>query len=187
MKSGWTLALGVLLGLFSAGVIYLASTPPRGQPVTLLPPPTPGPLAIHVTGAVAQPGVYHLPAGSRVEDAIRAAGGCLPEANPQSLNLATVLKDGARLTIPAMSQNPPAGEQAAVSSSQAPSTGLININTASLSELETLPGIGPAIGGRIIAYREENGAFHSIDDIQNVSGIGPVIFSRLKDLITVDD
>ena len=96
---GWVL-LGVIFGLAGAGGIWLASSPPRGNPIQLLPPPTPAPIQVHVTGAVASPGVYALPVDSRVRDAIEAAGGFNEDANDLALNLASLLEDGSQVNVP---------------------------------------------------------------------------------------
>ncbi len=94
MKSWWKVAFGILCGLLGGGLIYLVSSPPRGAPVQLLPPPSPAPIQVYVTGAVIHPGVYALPAGSRIEQAIQAAGGAAAQADLQAVNLAEMLEDG---------------------------------------------------------------------------------------------
>ncbi len=168
------------------------SSQPRGEPITLSPPPTPLPVVVHVSGAVADPGVYALPTGSRVKDAIESAGGLSPDASIQGLNLAAQLQDGDLIWIPAIpkanpeTSNPdkiPSEDQAPISTPA--STGLININTATLEELDTLPGIGPVKAQSIIDHRNEHGPFNSIEAIQDVVGIGPVTYEGLKELITV--
>ena len=196
MKNWWAVALGVVFGVLAAGVILLASQPPRGHPIELLPPPTPVPIQVHVSGAVTNPGVYALPPQSRVQDAIDAAGGFDEDADPSSLNLAALLEDGALIRVPALEPTftpaprgaatpaetaPPAGEPAA------PAPEMININTATQEELETLSGIGPVTARKIIEYRESNGPFTAIEEIQKVSGIGPVTFEKIKDFITVGE
>jgi competence protein ComEA len=188
MKEWWKIAFGVLCGLLGAGVIWLASRPPRGQAITLLSPPTPAPIVVHVVGAIARPGVYYLPAGSRVQDAIQAAGGLLPEANSQVLNLAALLQDGGRVSVPTAPPALPPMGTISQPDVRSPTLGIqypININTASLAELDSLPGIGPITAQLIIDYRENKGPFKSIEDIMNVSGIGPKTFEEIKDLITV--
>lgn len=180
------------------GIIYLIAQPPRGKPVNLLPPPTPEPILVHVIGAVVQPGLYSLTPGSRVQNAIEAAGGCASNADPQSLNLAALLEDGQQLLVPWLLATPAPGEP--VSQATEPvslnlpqrtvptsvlTTGLININTASQEELETLPGIGPVTAQKIIIYRETYGPFTTIESIQEVNGIGPVKFAGIKELIIV--
>ena len=199
MKNWWLVALGVILGLLSAGVILLASTPPRGQDITLLPPPSPIPLQVQISGAVQHPGVFELPPGSRVQDAIDLAGGFTIDANKSVLNLAAHLEDGIRVDVPYLTQvsNPKAAEQGTPKDETVPPqtnsspseslNELININTADQSSLETLSGIGPVIASRIISFRDQNGPFSDIVEIQKVSGIGPATFEKIKDYITVVD
>lgn len=195
MKTGWAIVFGVLCGFLGAGVILVSSSTPRGEPVKLLPPPTAPPSVIHVSGAVSQPGIYTLPADCRVQAALDAAGGPLPEANLSEINLAAFIQDGSQLWIPFRASNKP--QIASQTSTWPPPENQyvepvepaqgerINLNTATQSELESLPGIGPVTAERIIAYREENGPFDSIEDIEDVPGIGPAKFDRVKDLITV--
>lgn len=141
-------------------------------------------LFIHVAGTVKSPGVYKLKEGSRVFDAINAAGGYALNADLNALNLATPLTDGEKVYVPALGELPPASSSlpGRVSSS----TSKININTADAQQLDTLPGIGPVFAQRIIDYRTSQGRFSNIEDIKNVSGIGKKRFEQLKDLITVN-
>jgi len=192
MKSVWMAAVSILVGLLAAGLLELTSRPPRGAAIQLLPPPTPLPIRVHVSGAVAHPGVVALPPGSRVEDAIQAAGGLTSEARSEGLNLAAILQDGEKISVPASAgTTPPQGNNPSpqnISNAQTADAPIpiININTATPEELELLPGIGPATAAKIIAYREENGTFSTIEEIQNVSGIGPVTFDKIKAYITVE-
>jgi len=176
---------GTLFGLFLAALVWVVTRNPSGQAVMLRPAPTERPIIVHVTGAVPRPGVYALPKGARVQDAISAAGGFLAEADKVSINLAQELEDGQKLDIPYAQGFSPVLPTAAALPVSSQDTDLININTASSFELETLPGIGPTIAQRIIEYREQNGPFLSTEDIINVPGIGPGIYKRIKDLITV--
>ncbi|MFC2054121.1 helix-hairpin-helix domain-containing protein [Chloroflexota bacterium] len=190
MKTWWLLAVGIIGGLLGSGVIYLTSSQPRGEGITLLPPPTSAPIIVHIVGAVLDPGVYSLPTNSRQQDAIEAAGGFLSDANPQALNLAAPLQDGDRIIVPTMPSDTPTPATNTSKSTivELPSSNtLININTASQADLENLPGIGPVKAKTIIAYREINGIFGLIEDIQKVPGIGPKTFENLKSLITIDD
>jgi competence protein ComEA len=132
---------------------------------------------VHVSGCVLTPGVYRLASGSRVYDAIEMAGGALECGDVHRLNLASRLVDGQKIHIP---RKPQEGADWGISN------GLININYADQRLLETLPGIGPAIAQRIIEYRERTGGFSSIEEITKVERIGPAIFEKIKDLITVD-
>jgi competence protein ComEA len=166
---------GILIGLLAAAVIWLAASPPRGEPITLMPTPTPGLITVHVSGAVLTPGVYSLPAGSRVEDAVLAAGGFAPGAEEDGLNLAAEVADGQKVDVPGI-----------VSTSHV-NAGRVNINTATADELDALPGIGPTTAQAIVDYRLEHGNFASIQEIQNVPGIGPATYDKIKDYITVGD
>ncbi|WP_245984593.1 helix-hairpin-helix domain-containing protein [Biomaibacter acetigenes] len=150
-------------------------------------------MVVYVTGAVKNPGVYTLEDGMRVKDAIDLAGGILPEADLLRLNLAKKLHDEDKLYVPKIgevSSEQPGQESLIVADGtggiSSYSDGKININTASLSELDTLPGIGPTTAQKIIDYRTQNGPFKSIEDIKNVSGIGEKKFEQIKDKIKVD-
>lgn len=136
-------------------------------------------LKVDVEGAVKNPGVYNLKPEDRIEDAIKAAGGPLPEADLSKVSkgLAAKVTDGEKIIIPY-------GSSSSVSSNSEQGD-KVNINTASLAELDTLPGVGEATAQKIIDYREQNGYFTSIEDIMNVSGIGEVKFEKIKDMITI--
>ncbi len=184
LKSILYLASGILFGLFLAALIWVVARSPSGEAVVLRPAPTEKPVIVYITGAVPRPGVYALPKDARVQDAISAAGGFLAEAEKSQINLAALLEDGEKLDIPYLQGASP------ILATPGPTviavtTELININTASLAELDTLPGIGPTTAQKIIDYREQNGPFINTEDIINVSGIGPGTYERLKDLITV--
>ena len=138
-------------------------------------------LAVYVCGAVAAPGVYELSEGSRVYEAVALAGGMTDEASQTAVNQAELLTDGQMIEIPTMEQ-----QQEKAAAEEARTDGLVNINTADLEELKTLPGIGDSKARSIIAYREKNGAFGTIDDIKNVEGIGDGVFAKLEDCIKVD-
>jgi len=192
MKTVLYIVIGILVGLLLAGGIYASTREPRGERVALRPAPTPEPLRVHVAGAVVRPGVYELDDDSRVADAVEAAGGFVVEADKNALNLAAFLEDGERLDIPYVAGFVPDEEQGFVVISEgtpSPLAGddLININTASIEELDQLPGIGETTAIRIIDYRTINGPFANIEDIINVSGIGTATFEEIRDLITVGD
>ena len=190
MKTILNIVIGFLMGLLVAGGVWLAARAPQGESVELRPAPTSEPIQVHVAGAVVRPGLYDLPEGSRVMDAIEAAGGLVAEADKNGLNLAARVEDAERLDVPYVSGYVPEGDQGfAVISDGTPSPfageDLVNINTASPEELDGLPGIGPTTAQKIIAYRDEHGPFARIEDIVNVSGIGSATYEDIKDLITV--
>jgi competence protein ComEA len=198
MKNILYVLLGVMAGFALAGLLFFVSRAPAGEAIVLQPAPTKSPIAVHVIGAVPRPGLYEFAEGARVQDAIDVAGGLLTSANVESINLAALLEDGQQLNIPYKSgQEPvetsdennepdlPNDNQESNSEDENTDTDLVNINTATLEELDSLPGIGRTIAQRIIDYREANGPFTTIEDIMNVSGIGPSTFDDIKDLITV--
>ncbi len=170
---------GVLIGLLLSALILILTDRPAGTPIALLPSATPGGLLVDVTGSVAKPGLYELAPGSRVADALAAAGGVSPQAQVANLNLASLLTDGQQLYVPSIGETP-------VPVARATGSYPININTAGTVELSSLPGIGEGRAEDIIAYRQKNGAFDTIDEIMNVPGIGEGIFDQIKDYITVD-
>lgn len=180
-----------MVGLLIAGGVWLAARAPQGESVELRPAPTPEPIQVHVAGAVVRPGVYDLPEDGRVQDAVEAAGGFVAEADKNALNLAAHVEDGERLDIPYVAGFAPDEESGfEVIADGTPSSlfgDLVNINTASVEELDELPGIGPTIAQRIVEYREVFGPFASIEDIVNVSGIGQATYNEIKDLITVGE
>jgi competence protein ComEA len=147
----------------------------------------PAEVVVHVAGAVAKSGVYHLPAGSRVIDALEAAGGAAAEADVDALNLAQPLVDGQKVWVPKKGEVPAVQAMGASSvlGLGAGGAGKININTAGVAELEKLPGLGPALAQRIIDYRNAHGPFKSIEELKNVSGIGEKRFAELKDHVTL--
>jgi competence protein ComEA len=186
LKSILYMTAGILFGLFIAVLVWVVARNPSGQAVTLRPVPTEKPIVVQVSGAVPRPGVYALAQGSRVQDAISAAGGFLADADKTGINLARALADGEQLDIPYTSGTSPVILDTPTAALTTPSsTELININTASVSELDSLPGIGPTTAQKIVDYRQQNGPFVSTADIINVSGIGPGTYEKIKDLITV--
>jgi competence protein ComEA len=178
----WLAAFIILALLFGVGVIFLVTRPPRGEAVILIPPPTQSPIVVYVNGAVVNEGLYSLPTGSRVNDAIQAAGGFTEFADTYVLNLAKVLEDGEQIVVPEIFSS---GVTENETRSSNPPFLLININTATLEQLDSLPGIGPATAQKIIDYRSANGPFKRIEDIQNVPDIGQVTFDKIRELITI--
>ena len=162
-------------------------------------------LVVHICGAVSAPGVYELPAGSRIIDAVEAGGGFLPEADEACCNLAEEIMDGCQIYIMTKSESCADGQaekKAGIqtspdsdmqttdinvrsNSTTALENGLVNLNTADVAALMTLPGIGESRAKAIISYREQQGAFTKIEDIMKISGIKQAAFSKIKDKITV--
>ncbi len=167
----------------AVGILNLVTSKPRGYPIQLRPPPTQAPIRVYVSGAVNAPGVYELPIGSVVQDALDAADGAASDAQFGSLNLAAPLNDGDQIHLSSLEDNTP--EPQSVLSSGKTLSQKININTADTAQLESLPGIGPSLAGKIIDYREENGSFTSVDELLLVSGIGPAKLEQIQDFITV--
>jgi competence protein ComEA len=184
LKSILYLASGILFGLFVAALVWVLARNPSGEAVILRPAPTEKPVVVYITGAVPRPGVYALHKNARVQDAISAAGGFLAEAEKSQINLAALLEDGEKLDIPYIEGGIPV-LGTPVPEVVTSTTELININIASIAELDTLPGIGPSLAQRIIEYREQNGPFINAEDIINVPGIGAGSYERFRDLITV--
>lgn len=143
-------------------------------------------IIVDVAGAVANPSVVELPDGSRVFEAVEKAGGLTTEADTGSINQAEILSDGQKIYIPTKQEmkevNSGGGNFTGLVSGK---SNLININTADLSALQEIPGVGPATAEKIISYRIENGKFNTIEDIKNVSGIGDKTFEKMKKKITV--
>jgi competence protein ComEA len=170
----------------TSAAMSVATIPPPTTPTAS--PSAPGSaIVVAVTGRVRHPGLVTLPNGARVADAIAAAGGALPNTDLSFVNLARRLADGELIVIgiqpsPGEATDPTGGATSAAGGGPA---GPVDINTAGLTGLETLPGIGPALAQRIVDYRTQHGAFHRVDDLQNVPGIGPSKYADLKDLITV--
>jgi len=136
-------------------------------------------LFVHIIGSVKSPGIYQLDTGSRVYDAVLAAGGLTAKANQQSINLARGLTDGEQIVVLNQSQGV-ATQQGFQAQPQ-----LLSLNQATSTQLEDLPGVGPALAGRMIDWRLANGGFKSKDDLLNVSGIGDKLFSGIKELVTL--
>lgn len=174
--------------------IYITpASPTDTPPPTPTPPPspTPSPIRIHLSGEVRAPDVYEVPAGAILRDAIVAAGGLTDEAAADLINLALPLSAGMHIHVPAINQvnsAPPLVETAPpiANPSEAPGGQLINLNTATLEELDQLPGIGPATAQKIIDYRQANGPFGTVDEVENVSGIGPAKLEQIRQLVTVE-
>lgn len=192
-NSRYVLMVLVAALLFGAGMQYSrisgsphVSVAPAGQ-TTANVVPSAGPAAeeyiyVHVAGAVLKSGVYRLAQGCRVGDAVEKAGP-LPQADLDKLNLAAPLSDGQKITVPL--QGEPGYVDIAGANSGPKQSAKININTATLSELQELPGIGPSLAQRILDYRLQHGSFASIEGLLDVSGIGPKKLEQIRQLVTV--
>jgi competence protein ComEA len=205
--------IGLLLAVIAGGAIFYfgrpaaepieiiaaepSATPEPTATITPAATPTPGMVRVYITGAVAKSDVYFLPQGSIIKDAVEAAGGFNADADPERINQALELKDQQQIHVPRLDEvdppppvqggsennDPPAENN---TSPESPGGGIININTATLEHLDTLPGIGPAIAQRIIDYREKIGGFKNIEQITEVSGIGEATFEKIKGSITIE-
>ncbi|HEY8451079.1 MAG TPA: ComEA family DNA-binding protein [Natronosporangium sp.] len=166
---------------------------PRAEPVTTVPAAPTGEVVapgttsataevvVAVAGKVRRPGLVRLPVGARVADAVEAAGGALPDVDTAMLNLARKVNDGELILV---GVTPPPGAPG-THGDPAAAGGKVNLNTATQAQLETLPGVGPVLAQRILAYRERHGGFRSVADLRRVDGIGDARFEQLKDLVTV--
>lgn len=175
-----TIALIVAVAAGALVMVVRARTPPPVpiEVVDATPEPTPPPLiVVDVEGAVARPGVVRLASGARVADALAAAGGMTPDADPTALNKAAALRDGARVYVPRHGEIPPAGSVGSGSERK------LDINQASATELEALPGIGPSTAARIVRARETK-AFAKVEELQTRGLVTARVFSDIRDLVT---
>ncbi len=178
------LGLMAILGLAVVGgsaLVLARTTDPPAPPIKRVAATTTATqqeiLVVHVAGMVVSPGVYELPRGTRIKDALAAAGGPVEGADVNNLNLAELLTDGQKIVVTKPGEAPPSEE------TQAPA-GKINLNTAAKAQLEELPGVGPVLAQRIIDYRQKK-KFTSIRQLMEVDGFGPKKYESLKDLIAV--
>lgn len=165
-----------------------STTAPASTPATASASAEPTCVVVHVVGAVRRPGVFRLPAGSRAEDAVSAAGGALGSAQLAALNLARVVGDGEQIVVPKRGETAVSANSAASAagvSSGSTAGGKVNLNTASETELDALPGVGPATAKRIVEDRAANGPFRAPEDLMRVPGIGPKKYDAMKDMLSV--
>lgn len=184
----------VVLLIVGSGALLLSSRPEPIQ-ITIHPPvptatpqhtATPSPILVYITGEIYQPQTtVEIPYGSRVMDAISAAGGFTDNADKTFVNLAGILHDGDQVHVPAISSTD--SDNSTIENLATPSGGaVVYVNTATLDELQTLPGVGPALAQRILDYRTESGYFARLEDLDNVSGIGGATLDNLRDLVVFD-
>ncbi len=167
--------IGIAVMLTVGGALWVSRPTGSAAPVAIGAPSDTAStqLTIHVTGAVGRPGVVHVPEGSRVVDAIAAAGGATADADFTTLNLAALAIDASHVHVPAQGE----------ASSDLASDG-IDLNTATASELETLPGVGPVLAARIVAFREDHGPFATVEDLLDVPGIGEAKLAQMRESIS---
>jgi competence protein ComEA len=194
--------LVLLVGVVVAGSLWWTSGAPRTADATTASAPASAPaggslldptvppseVTVHVSGAVAAPGVVTLRAGARVADAVVAAGGLSLDADPGGVNLARPLVDGEQVVVPVLGEAPPPpGTAGAAGTGRGgvDADGRIDLNRATAPELEELPGVGPVLAGRIVAHREEHGPFREVGALRDVPGIGERTFQALVDHVTV--
>ena len=176
--------LGCLALLLFVGSKLLARPPAGAAPAPPLAPPTETAaatrLVVDVVGAVRRPGLYRLEQGARIADAVARAGGATRKAQLASINLAAPLADGEQVVVPTSGPSPAAGNASAAGTA---TSGPVHLSTATLEQLDSLPGIGPVTAQKILDYRQKHGAFTSVDELDAVSGIGPARLDQLKDLV----
>ena len=155
---------------------------------------SPGKIIVHVAGAVVRAGIVELPQGSRLHEAIAAAGGSAQDADPDQLNLAAVLEDGQKVLVPRQGETAPAGPApggdagargSPTGGDGSPPAGKINLNTAGPDELATLPRVGPVLAQRIVDWRTEHGHFQRVEELDAVDGVGPKLLAALLPLVRV--
>lgn len=177
----------VVVAIIAGAGLLLATRPqpvniivnPPLPTVTPLPSATPAPITVYVTGAVGKPEtLITLPRGSRVQDAIEAAGGMVGDADLERVNLAGILRDGDQVHVPAK------GQETALPTPGG--GGVVSVNIATADELAGLPGVGPTTAARIIQYREANGPFADLEALDAVEGIGPALLEKIRDLVVFE-
>jgi competence protein ComEA len=168
-------------GRYLAGAGSARETRAVAQPAELRAAPTPR-LVVHVVGAVRRPGLYRLQDGSRIADAVRRAGGATRRADLSLVNLAAPVSDGSQVMVPRRAPPVAPGAPPAGPGTSAPA-GPLHLNTATVDQLDELPGVGPVTAQKIVDYRTEHGAFSSVDDLDAIPGIGPARLEQLRELV----
>jgi competence protein ComEA len=180
--------VAVVVAVFGLRQMGARGEPSAADPAALPVQPAPGSasggqVTVHVAGAVRDPGVYRLRGGQRVDDAVQRAGGATAKADLAAVNLAAPLEDGRQILVPVRAEAAPAGPSGAAAPGAAPAR--INLNTATAEQLDTLAGVGPATAAKILAHREQHGAFGSVEELADVPGIGERRLAALRELVTV--
>ena len=194
----YALAAVIVLALGTREVLHArAADAPPAKPVAIgverdAPPEGGGRVVVHVAGAVRRPGVYELSRGARVDDAVRRAGGARPRADLSQLNLAAELEDGRQVLVPLRAPATAGGTDSASGTAVAgasvpggPPAVPVNLNSATLEQLDALPGVGPATAQKILGYRDANNGFSDVEELGQVPGIGDVRMAALRELVTV--
>lgn len=166
---------GAALVLAASGLLLVARRP--APPIRVIEAPVSTALVIQMDGAVVRPGVYRLPSGARLSDALAAAGGVRGDADLGAINRARHLRDGERVTVPSAA--------AAAGPGAAAAEGLLDLNSATAAALETLPGVGPVLARRIVEYRASRGGFRRLDDLLQVKGVGPRLLDGLRQRVVI--
>ena len=184
-RQALVVAGALALVLVLAGKLLTGGGQTHRSPAFALPraaPPTPPPqLVVDVAGAVRRPGLYRLPQGSRIADALVRAGGATAKAAVDGVNLAAPLADGEQVVVPLRVAG--GGAAAAAPAGASGASGPVSLSTATEEQLDALPGIGPVTAQKIVDYRKEHGAFHSVDELDAISGIGPAKLDQLQGLV----
>ena len=178
----WAAVVAILVGTFALARMRTPApviAPPSTTQAVASSTPAAARVFVHVAGAVAKPGLYRFPEGLRIADAIEAAGGALPRADLDAINLADMLRDGLKVEVPAR------GRAVSVTPSSSPGPGVIDLNTADQAALETIPGVGPVTAMAILQHKSEIGAFETVEQLLDVSGIGPATLEALRPYVTV--
>jgi competence protein ComEA len=188
-RSRALLGAGLLIAaLFVGGRFFVGSgtaTVERSPPAAAgeLEAAPPARLVVHVVGAVRRPGLYRLDHGSRIADAVRRAGGATRRADLSLVNLAAQVADGTQVVVPARVTVAAGQAEGGGGEAAAPAAGPVHLNTATIEQLDALPGIGPVTAQKILDYREQHGAFSSIDDLDAIPGIGPARLEQLREQV----
>jgi competence protein ComEA len=178
------LAFLIVVGRMTMGGAEASRVEPAATGALEIEEEPPREVVIHVAGAVARPGLYRLPEGSRVDDAVARAGGPKPKAALDLVNLAAPVVDGQQIVVPAQGGGGAPALPGAESAQDGSAAGAkVSLNSATLEELDTLPGVGPVTAQQIMDYREANGAFRSVDELDAVPGIGPARLEQLRPLV----
>jgi competence protein ComEA len=179
-------AVGAIAVVLLAARFLLPPQPapaPAAAPARAAAVPRAAEVVVHVVGAVRTPGLYRLAQGKRVADAVARAGGPTRRADQSAVNLAAPLADGQQVVVPARPPPAPAAEGTAPAGGDTAPAGPVHLNTATLEQLDSLPGVGPVTAQKILDYREAHGAFSAVDELDAIAGIGPARLESLREVV----